>query len=171
MSVRYSAVKCIWITQWVDCSEEKLWEVLMWRFCLPLHVAVVTSCFEETADHMKTNLIIFRNDEACLSFSFPTCKLLTDNRFFFKKASVAVSALFSVLIGFVCLFSPMSTTGVALPQTAALALAVSVVPLHDFVVFLYPLFDVRQFALQILAALLLFQESRVLQQKHESQGD
>ena len=39
-----------------------------------------------------------------------------------------------------------------------LGLAVSVVPLHDFVVLLDLLFDVRQFALQVLAALLLLQE-------------
>ena len=42
------------------------------------------------------------------------------------------------------------------------SLAVSVVPLHDFIVLLDLLFDVRQFALQVLAALLLLQERRVL---------
>lgn len=42
------------------------------------------------------------------------------------------------------------------------SLAVSVVPLHDFIVLLDLLLDVRQFALQVLAALLLLQERRVL---------
>lgn len=38
----------------------------------------------------------------------------------------------------------------------------SVVPLHDLIVLLDLLLDVRQFALQVLAALLLLEESGVL---------
>lgn len=42
------------------------------------------------------------------------------------------------------------------------SLTKTVVPLHDFVIFLDLLFDVRQFALEVLAALLLLKESWVL---------
>lgn len=42
-------------------------------------------------------------------------------------------------------------------------LIITVIPLHDFIILLDLLFNVGKFALQVLAALLLLQESRVLE--------
>lgn len=42
-------------------------------------------------------------------------------------------------------------------------LIIAVIPLHDFIILLDLLFDVGKFALQVLAALLLLQESWVLE--------
>lgn len=55
-------------------------------------------------------------------------------------------------------------------ETPQRVLAVSVVPLHDFIVVLDLLFDVRQFALQVLAALLLLQERRILGNTKSNSG-
>lgn len=42
-------------------------------------------------------------------------------------------------------------------------LIITVIPLHDFIILLDLLFNVGKFALQVLAALLLLEESRVLE--------
>lgn len=52
--------------------------------------------------------------------------------------------------------------GVSSQKGLSVGSTVAVVPLHDFVVFLNLLLDMRQFTLQVLAALLLLQESGIL---------
>lgn len=52
--------------------------------------------------------------------------------------------------------------GVSSQKGLSVGLTVAIVPLHDFIVFLNLLLDMRQFALQVLAALLLLQESGIL---------
>lgn len=52
--------------------------------------------------------------------------------------------------------------GVSSQKGLGVGSTVAVVPLHDFVVFLNLLLDMRQFTLQVLAALLLLQESGIL---------
>lgn len=50
----------------------------------------------------------------------------------------------------------------SLSHVRAARLIIAVVPLHDFIILLDLLFNVGQFALQVLAALLLLEERRVL---------
>lgn len=53
---------------------------------------------------------------------------------------------------------------------ATVCLIVSVIPLHDFIVLLDLLFNVRKFALQVLAALLLLEERRVLEERRDTKS-
>lgn len=49
-------------------------------------------------------------------------------------------------------------------------LAVAVVPLHDFVIFLDLLFDVRQFVLQVVTSLFLLQKCWILEESYRNTG-
>lgn len=55
-------------------------------------------------------------------------------------------------------------------QTTTVHLIVSVIPLHDFIIFLDLLFNVWKFALQVLAALLLFEKRRVLEERRDTKS-